>query len=1446
MTPRKRKLTLKRRRKRPLLVRIALITAGLFLFLSLTGVIFLRTSLATEIIFNQTAKILAADGYTLAAAEISGPLPGHLRAQKIHFADDKGLVVRAAEVEVELNIWALFTGVVSAPLVKIDGPELVSLPLPKEDDDDKPFSLPVGISIGQLVVENGEISPNALANIGLLGTPSLAVNAEGSAQITTSLAANFQGQVKSAGHEILLIKLALDSAADLTEQLTLELKIDDPPAGILAATVNNDKWSGLRAKFNGKGPLKNWNGNWELDAGLWGHSTGQLNFKGQRGRLLSDLWLEPSWQGEVVTQNRPGPAAPKSWRKWLGSEGTLRTTGVCQGDKITAQLELLARATPKLKLSGQLVGSLMSGAENLQFTASLTGLLGPGGEPELTAAANLSGTPQGQDLSLSLSGDGLNLAARLKQNYAADETTGTLRLSTSAASPWTAESWRLAGAEPQILEGALDLDADFKWHGAAQDVKSSLKFSAQEMAWGNQQLESLLGSEFSFNLEANGGGEYPLAVELKNFQTPNLGLDGHFLWQEALGQIETKLSAHLLDLSIFNPQYGGPLSLEIAANGPLDNLEGELALKSPTLKTEAGIFKDTALTVKAQGALVAPTDSGSTAGFTPNLNGELSLVVAESPGGLANLTGKWEYSQKDKALTLRLKDLIGTLAGLSLGGNLSLATQESTPVIIGNLLIDVNDWAPLAALSGQKINGEPLKLQLEFTAPEKRQSLHGLVDIPRLKIADDLSLQQLKLDFQVADFFARPDLNWNFTAASGTVGSTSWGKAQITAQGEKGLGNFTAEIGRLKLAGVGGGPNDSFGAKGSYDVARLLEPDYLASLNLQSLNFRLGGSGLRLAQAVKIHWGDSLKVEPVVATVLPKGSLKAEINLAPDSLKIWAEAQNVPYALAKPFVPNMPNGVIEKLTVDLAQKSQNGPSGNFSLLTNVEVKEGFRLKPILTVNGKLTAGANPHLEMVGEIKGGRWPAKGDFTAKLPLAAQAGGGFPTVDMVAPVAAALKFTGPVAPIWNIFGPADRTLTGVAQVNLRVNGPLNQPQAQGDFYFSGGRFEDQLLGLLIDNIQLSAQSTPEMPLKAILQAGDGKGGLLGLDISLGDLASPQILAKGELSRFSPLYRDDVDVAISGTFGAAGPITGLKLTSDLAITSGDIDLTVAAAGQSITTLDLSQGSKTSRAAAPIDPQLDLRLKIPKQFFIEGFGLKSEWEGDLNITGSAMRPSIKGSVSPVRGYLELFGKDFELSDGDIAFYGGTNPNLNLELTHQGDNIIALVRIAGSAKTPSLKLESRPPLPEEEILGQVLFDKSASDISQFEAIQLANVVQELANIGQGSALSLVSNLRKTVGLDVLRFGGKGGADRERDVSNLSGSIAQGLNNSSPVGSSGEEDEFAVEAGKYISDNIYVGVEHSAAEGAAVRVEVELSPMFDFEARTSSESSQVGIGWKKDY
>jgi translocation and assembly module TamB len=126
-------------------------------------------------------------------------------------------------------------------------------------------------------------------------------------------------------------------------------------------------------------------------------------------------------------------------------------------------------------------------------------------------------------------------------------------------------------------------------------------------------------------------------------------------------------------------------------------------------------------------------------------------------------------------------------------------------------------------------------------------------------------------------------------------------------------------------------------------------------------------------------------------------------------------------------------------------------------------------------------------------------------------------------------------------------------------------------------------------------------------------------------------------------------------------------------------------------------------------------------------------------------------------------------------------------------------------------------LPEAEVLPRGLFGKCGSNLSAFEAFELASGVAELSGVG-GGGFGLIDRARQTLGVDVLRVG------------------------------TDDEGATTVGAGSYLTERVYVGVEQgTGSQSGAVRVEVDVTDDITVNTSTGSDASaNVGVDWRWDY
>src|SRR5690606_17345390 len=124
-------------------------------------------------------------------------------------------------------------------------------------------------------------------------------------------------------------------------------------------------------------------------------------------------------------------------------------------------------------------------------------------------------------------------------------------------------------------------------------------------------------------------------------------------------------------------------------------------------------------------------------------------------------------------------------------------------------------------------------------------------------------------------------------------------------------------------------------------------------------------------------------------------------------------------------------------------------------------------------------------------------------------------------------------------------------------------------------------------------------------------------------------------------------------------------------------------------------------------------------------------------------------------------------------------------------------------------------LPQDEVLSRLIFDRSVGELSPLQLAQLAAAAAELAGGGSGSG-SLLGSLREAAGLDDLDI-----------VTDAEGNVA-------------------VQAGTYIDDNIYLGVEAGAGE-SRVTIDLDITDALRARAATGTDgNSSVGVFYEQDY
>ena len=168
-----------------------------------------------------------------------------------------------------------------------------------------------------------------------------------------------------------------------------------------------------------------------------------------------------------------------------------------------------------------------------------------------------------------------------------------------------------------------------------------------------------------------------------------------------------------------------------------------------------------------------------------------------------------------------------------------------------------------------------------------------------------------------------------------------------------------------------------------------------------------------------------------------------------------------------------------------------------------------------------------------------------------------------------------------------------------------------------------------------------------------------------------------------------------------------------------------------------------------------------------------------------------------------------------MTLVGDLDPFLDFVARTEGEGITVFVTISGRASDIDVNFTSSPMLPQDEVLSRLIFKRSISELSPLQLAKLAAAAAEL--VGGGSGNGLVDSLRGAAGLDDLDI-----------VTDSSGNVA-------------------VQAGAYLRDNVYLGVQ--AGAGGQSKVTINLDVTNDLKvtgAAGQGGDTSLGVYYEQDY
>jgi len=1015
--------------------------------------------------------------------------------------------------------------------------------------------------------------------------------------------------------------------------------------------------------------------------------------------------------------------------------------------------------------------------------------------------------------------------------------------------------WALTGQKNGNFAISVDAAAEI---GKKLDAAARVDIKLADMEWGSPLLQNLLGSTVSAGTSLTAVQDsglttlhleklFAAAAHIDTMTAGRITLAGHADLADSASRTELQGKFNLIDAAQLSPELSGDIAATLNISGPFSALAAHASLAGSRLQIPEYTVEDVNITLDLPSVdiptLMTRQHKKSSDG-KPDLIGSFRAAM-QANAQPVDISADWKLftapqGQLDFAMDgLKLNAAGNTVQGALIAkippaahspkkGSLEAMLGASLPRLDGNLAINVSNWEGLSTLAGLQLKGQPLKASLRlFNSSSQNMELSA--DLAQLTVPlaeKTLAITNADIAMSADDMWGKPHANITLSADALNAAPLMIGPAKVTVDG--GLDELNAE-----MRTDGSIVSD---IKAQWKPGRLFLERLEAQL-LPSLFDSANGEavGLSLTEPITLKYSaDSVEIPAMSARLLPAGSLEMSGLWAPESLQTTLQLLGVGLENYRHIVPELPSGDLS-LTADFTG-TLPAPKGNFKLnLKNVAIPGASLPAMDADLSGNLSMQGKQrtlHIQMNAPEQTLQALGLNSFglDADIPFTSPKS-GVSQPDMKAPLRADLLVDGQLEGIWKLVPAADQRMSGKISLDASVTGSASTPVVTAHAALENGTFTDIMQGVELRDIQLKADADnfdlthkrAKDKITLSLSASDGRKGGLAVNGWL-DPSTMNLDVDGKFENLSPLHRQDVRILLNGSLDVAGSVQSPVVTADVSIDKGEVQL-ASLPGGNIPTLEIwtpeNEAEKTEQS--PVPGRLDVRLRIPNQFFVRGYGLDSEWKGGLLIKGPLDRPAVSGQLQAVRGSLDILGKNFKLAEGQIRFDGGwpVSPLLNIDMEYVASGITANILVGGTASDPKLTLTSQPELPQDEILSQIMFGESSGSLSHVQALQLAAGAASLAGFGGPGVMNMG---REILGVDVFKL------------------------NSDNDGSGSDVSRTSLEMGTYVRDNIYVGVEQGIgreSDTGAV-VEIELLPRLEAQVRASGSDTEIGLEWKKNY
>ncbi|MBC3475145.1 translocation/assembly module TamB domain-containing protein [Pseudomonas taiwanensis] len=350
---------------------------------------------------------------------------------------------------------------------------------------------------------------------------------------------------------------------------------------------------------------------------------------------------------------------------------------------------------------------------------------------------------------------------------------------------------------------------------------------------------------------------------------------------------------------------------------------------------------------------------------------------------------------------------------------------------------------------------------------------------------------------------------------------------------------------------------------------------------------------------------------------------------------------------------------------------------------------------------------------------------------------------------------------------FVPMVERLAGQLNGSGRLSGTLLAPQVNGDVVLSGGEVSGAELPVSLQGLSLQAQIAGErVQLDGDWRSGAAGRGQLSGHLTWGQALGMDVRLQGQQLPVTVEPYAELEVA---------PDLSLRLVDDKLSVTGKVlvpkgNITVRELPPS--TVKVSDdtvivGHQTEEGKAPMAVAMDIDVEVGRdKLSFSGFGLSANLLGHVHIGDNL---DTRGELSLADGRYRAYGQRLTIRRARLLFAGPIDqPYLDIEAIRKVDDVIAGIRLSGSAEQPTTQVFSEPAMSQEQALSYLVLGRPLGASGED-----SNMLAEAAlGLGLAGSAGITGSLASSLGIDDFQLDTEGSGNATSVVA--SGNLTERL------------------------------------------------------------------------